>query len=157
MAKESGNKQLAQNRKARHDYFILETYEAGIELRGTEVKSIRSGRLNLKDSYARVEKGECWLQNVHISPYEAGNRFNVDPLRARRLLLHKREIMKLQSATKEKGLTLVPISFYLKDGLVKVELGIAQGKKMYDKRDDEADKAAKLESARASKLTNRYN
>ena len=156
MAKENEHKQMAQNRKAWHDYFILETYEAGIELKGTEVKSVRAGRVNLQDSYARVEKGQCWLLNVHISPYEAGNRFNVDPMRPRRLLMHKREILKLQSAIKEKGYTLVPLSFYLKDSLVKVELGIAQGKKQYDKRDDEAERSAKRVSARAVKEGQRY-
>ena len=156
MVKEKEHKQVAQNRKARHDYFILETYEAGIELKGTEVKSVRAGTVNLQDSYARVEKGQCMLMNVHISPYEAGNRFNVEPMRPRRLLLHKREILKLQSAIKEKGYTLVPLSFYLKDSLVKVELGVAQGKKLYDKRDDEADRSAKRESARAVKEGRRY-
>ena len=156
MAKENEHKQMAQNRKARHDYFILETYEAGIELKGTEVKSVRAGRVNLQESYARVDKGQCWLLNVHISPYEAGNRFNVDPMRPRRLLMHKREILKLQSAIKERGYTLVPLSFYLKDSLVKVELGVAQGKKQYDKRDDEAERSAKRVSARAVKEGQRY-
>ncbi len=135
MAKNADIKKIAQNRRARYDYFIDEIYEAGIALKGTEVKSIRAGKINLADGYARVEADGCLLYNVHISPYEAGNRYNVDPMRPRRLLLHKREIRKLGSAVREKGHTLIPLSVYLKGHLVKVELGLARGKKLYDKRE----------------------
>lgn len=134
---------IAKNKKARHDYFIEETYEAGIVLVGTEVKSIRQGKVNIKDGYARVENGEVFLYNVHISPYEQGNIFNKDPLRVRKLLLHKGEIRKLIGYVQQKGYTLIPLSFYLRDGLVKVELGIGVGKKNYDKRQDLAQKDAK--------------
>ena len=125
---------VSTNRKARHDYFIEETYEAGIALVGTEVKSIRQGKISIKDGYAQVENGEVFLYNVHISPYEQGNIFNRDPLRARKLLLHKNEIRKLIGYVQQKGYALVPLSFYLKDGLVKVELGVGIGKRKYDKR-----------------------
>lgn len=155
MVKEQDRKNLALNRKARHDYYIEETYETGIALKGTEVKSLREGSLNLQDGYARVEGGECFLYNVHISPYEAGNRYNVDPLRPRRLLLHKNEIRKLQSAIRERGYTLVPLAFYLKGHLVKVELGVARGKKLYDKRDAMAQESLKMEGARALKESRR--
>ncbi len=130
----TGRKVLATNRKARHDYFIEETYEAGIELKGTEVKSIRLGKINIRDGYARVENSEVFLHNVHISPYEQGNIFNVDPLRPRRLLLHKREIRKLIGYIQQKGYTLIALSAYLKNGRVKIELGVARGKADYDKR-----------------------
>ncbi|HHV54227.1 MAG TPA: SsrA-binding protein SmpB [Firmicutes bacterium] len=126
---------IAENRKARHDFFIEETIEAGIVLTGTEVKSIRLGRINLRDGYATIEKGEVFLRNVHISPYEHGNRFNPDPLRVRKLLLHRREILRLASRIKEKGYTLIPLAVYLRGGHVKVELALARGKKLYDKRE----------------------
>lgn len=135
-------KVIARNKKARHDYFIEETFEAGIVLTGTEVKSIRQGRVNLKDSYAMVENGEVFVNNMHISPYEQGNIYNVDPLRKRKLLLHKREISKLIGYTTQKGYTLVPLSLYIKNGKVKIELAVAKGKKLYDKRDDIAKKDA---------------
>ncbi|GAB6087460.1 SsrA-binding protein SmpB [Alkaliphilus crotonatoxidans] len=135
-------KTIANNKKARHDYFIEESFEAGIELKGTEVKSIRMGRINIKDGYARVENSEVFLYNTHISPYEKGNIFNVDPLRPRKLLLHKAEIRKLIGYVQQKGYTLVPLSIYLKRGLIKVQLGVAIGKKNYDKRQDIAKKDA---------------
>jgi len=140
--KKEGVKVLAKNRKARHDYHIIETIEAGIVLKGTEVKSIRQGKLNIKDSYATIDNEEVYINNMHISPYEQGNIFNVDPLRKRKLLLHKREIRKLKQALMEKGLTLIPLSVYLKNGKVKVELATARGKKLYDKREDIAKKEA---------------
>ncbi|SNT22373.1 SsrA-binding protein [Anaerovirgula multivorans] len=137
-----GRKILATNKKARHDYFIEETYEAGIELKGTEVKSIRQGKINIRDGYARVENSEVFLNNVHISPYEQGNIFNVDPLRVRKLLLHKREIRKLIGYVQQKGYTLVALSVYLSNGRVKIELGVARGKAEYDKRQTIAKKDA---------------
>lgn len=140
--KKLGTKVMATNRKARYEFFIEETMEAGLVLTGTEVKSIRQGKLNIKDSYASVENGEVYLSNLHISPYEQGNIYNVDPLRKRKLLLHKREIRKLFTSTTQKGFTLIPLSIYIKDGLVKVELATAKGKKLYDKRDDIAKKDA---------------
>lgn len=134
---------LANNKKARHDYFIEEVYEAGIVLTGTEIKSMRQGRVNLKESYARIEAGEVIIYNMHISPYEQGNRYNTDPLRPRKLLLHKQEIRKLIGYTTQKGLTLVPLQVYLNGrGLVKMELAVARGKKLYDKREDMAKKDA---------------
>ena len=136
-----GGKTLATNKKARHDYFIDETYEAGIALAGTEVKSMRMGKVNLKDSYAQVKNVEVFVQNMHISPYEKGNIFNRDPVRPRKLLLHKREIMKLNGQVQQKGLALIPLSVYLKNGKVKLELGLARGKKLYDKREDLKKKA----------------
>ena len=148
----AGTKVLATNRKARHEYFIKETYECGIELKGTEVKSIRNGRLNLTDGYASVDNSEVFLKQVHISPYEQGNRFNVDPLRTRKLLLHKYEIRKLIGATTIKGYSLIPLSVYLKNGKVKVELALAKGKKLYDKRQDIAKKDAQRSEERAMKL-----
>ena len=136
-------KLLSQNKKARHDYFIEDTYECGIALTGTEIKSARQGKINLKDSYARVKDGEVMVYNMHISPYEQGNRFNVDSKRPRKLLLHKREIRKLIGYTSQDGLTLVPLRVYLNDrGLAKLELAVARGKKNYDKRDDMAKKDA---------------
>lgn len=128
-------KVMAQNRKARHDYFIEETYEAGIALKGTEVKSIRGGKINLKDGYAKVENSEVFLYNVHISPYEQGNIFNTDPMRVRKLLLHKREIRKLIGYVQQKGYSLIPLRAYLKHGKVKIELAVARGKAQYDKRE----------------------
>lgn len=142
-------KVVAQNKKAYHDYFIEDTYEAGIVLQGTEIKSIRAGRVNLKDSYARVEKGEVFLHNMHISPYEQGNRYNHDPLRTRKLLLHKKEISKLLGITKEQGYSLVPLKIYLKNGYAKVLIGLAKGKKNYDKREDLKQKEAKRDIERA--------
>lgn len=141
-------KTLAENRKARHDYFIEESFEAGIELFGTEVKSVKLGKANLKDSYAEVKNGEVYLNNLHISPYEKGNIFNKDPLRPRRLLLHKEQIRRLAGLVAQQGLTLVPLSLYQVRGLVKVQLAIAKGKKLYDKRDDIAKKDAKREVER---------
>ena len=126
---------LAQNKKARHDYQILETLEAGLVLTGTEIKSVRERRINLKDGFAQIHNGEAWLMNVHISEYTQGNRFNHDPLRARKLLLHKKEIQKLTGQTSEKGITIVPLKVYLKHGFAKVLLGIAKGKHDYDKRE----------------------
>ena len=148
----AGTKTLATNRKARHEYFIEETYECGIELKGTEVKSIRQGKVNLTDGYASVDNSEVFLKQVHISPYEQGNRFNVDPLRTRKLLLHKYEIRKLIGATTIKGYSLIPLSVYLKNGKVKVELALAKGKKLYDKRQDIAKKDAQRSEERAMKL-----
>ena len=133
---------IAENRKAYHDYFIEERFEAGIELAGTEVKSIRQRQVNLADSYAVIKDGELWLQAMHISPYEQGNRFNRDPMRSRRLLMHKREIVRLHGVTRQKGLTLVPTKLYFKNGRVKVEISLARGKKNYDKRDTEARRQA---------------
>lgn len=136
-------KLLANNKKARHDYFIEDVYEAGIALTGTEIKSLRQGRVNLKESYAKIENGELFIYSMHISPYEQGNRYNVDPLRTRKLLLHKQEIRKLIGYTTQKGLTIVPLQIYLNGrGLVKVEVAVARGKKLYDKRDDMAKKDA---------------
>ena len=142
MVKENNGKPIADNRKAYHDYTIGERLEAGIELAGTEVKSIRQGKVNLSDSYAAVNGGELWLYGMHISPYEQGNRFNKDPLRTRRLLMHKREILRLYGIVRQEGLTLVPTRLYFKHGRVKVEIGVARGKKNYDKRDSEARKQA---------------
>lgn len=144
-----GIKVVAQNKKARHDYEIEETYEAGLVLTGTEIKSIRRGKVNLRDSYARIKDGEVFLLNMHISPYEQGNRFNHDPLRTRKLLLHKREINKLIGLTKEKGYTLVPLKIYLKNGLAKVDLAVAKGKKLYDKREAMKKRDAQREIERA--------
>lgn len=141
MSKESG-KIIAENRKARHDYFVEEVYEAGIELFGTEVKSIRSGNCNLKDSYCEVDRGELFALGVHISPYEQGNIFNREPLRPKRLLMHKREIMKLTGLTAREGYTLVPLSLYFKGSRVKMAIGLCKGKKLYDKRDSIAKRDA---------------
>lgn len=151
MAKETGNKTLVENRKARHDYFIEEAMEAGIELVGTEVKSIRAGKANLKDSYAEVRNGELFIRNMHISHYEQGNQFNVDPLRSRKLLLHKEQINKLIGFTAQKGFTLVPLSLYLKNTKVKVNLGVVRGKKDYDKRDAMLERDAKRDMDRQMK------
>jgi SsrA-binding protein len=140
------NKVLATNREAYHNYHILETHECGIALTGTEVKSIREGRCNLKDSYAQVRNGEAWLFNAHISPYSHGNRENHDPTRTRKLLLHKREIERLIGKAQEKGLTLVPTRMYLKNGRVKLELAVAKGKKLFDKRETEKRREADREA-----------
>jgi len=142
---------ITENRKARHDYHIVETFEAGMELKGTEVKSLRLGKANLKDSYAQVENGELFLFNMHISPYEQGNRYNVDPVRKRKLLMHKKEIMRLLGKTKEKGLTLVPLKVYFTHGRAKVELALAQGKRLYDKRQVAAEKSARRDIEKAMK------
>jgi len=147
----SGIKYIAENRKARHDYFIHDTYEAGIALTGTEVKSLRRGRVNVKDSFCRLEGGEVWLEAMHISPYEQGNRFNHDPLRTRKLLLHKYEILKLIGKVKEKGYTLIPLNLYFKKGRVKVTVALVTGKKLYDKRQASAEKEAKREMDRRLK------
>ncbi|MFJ7745173.1 SsrA-binding protein SmpB [Peribacillus sp. NPDC097295] len=148
MPKGSG-KQLAQNKKAYHDFFIEQTFEAGIVLKGTEIKAIRAARLNLKDAFAKIENGEIYLYNMHISPYEQGNQFNHDPLRTRKLLLHKKEISKLIGETKETGYTIVPLKMYLKNGFAKVLIGLGKGKKQYDKRDDLKKKEAKRDIERA--------
>ena len=151
-----GVKVLVQNRKARHDYHVEKTLEVGIVLQGTEVKSIRAGKANLKDSYASVENGELFLYNMHISPYEQGNRFNHDPLRVRKLLAHKRELRQLIGLTQQKGFTLIPLKMYLSKGFVKLELALAKGKKLYDKRDDLAEKSAKREMERAFREKQKY-
>ena len=145
MAKKSGMKLIANNKKAYHDYFILETYEAGIALHGTEVKSLRMGKCSIKEAFIRVENEEVYVYGMHISPYEKGNVFNTDPLRPKKLLMHKAEIRKLQQQVAQKGLALVPLSVYLKDGRMKLELGLCKGKKLYDKRDDMAARDAKRE------------
>lgn len=142
---------VAQNKKARHDYFVLETYEAGIELFGTEVKSIRKGRINLKDSWCSIDKGEIFVKGMHISPYEQGNIFNRDPMRVRKLLMHKREINRLFGVTKQQGLTLIPLSVYFLKGRAKLEVGLCKGKKIYDKREDMAKKDAQRDMERAFK------
>lgn len=144
-------KNIIENRKAHHEYIFLETLEAGIELKGTEVKSLRAGKGNLNDAFARIENGECWLYNLHISPYDFGNRNNHDELRERRLLLHKKEIAKLHAKLKEKGLTLIPKRLYFVGNLVKVELALAKGKKLFDKRESAAAKDAKRQMDRAFK------
>lgn len=149
MQVKSGIKVVAENRKARHDYFIHESYEAGMVLTGTEVKSLRAGKANLRDSYARIENAEMMLHNVHISPYDQGNRFNQEPLRTRKLLMHKKEITKLLGQTQGKGYTLVPLKIYFTRGRAKVQIGLATGKKDYDKRQDLATRDAKREVDRA--------
>ncbi|MGL5869908.1 MAG: SsrA-binding protein SmpB [Clostridium chrysemydis] len=156
MARKKDVNSLAENRKARHDYFIEEAIEAGLVLVGTEVKSIREGRANLKDCYAEVRNGEIFIRGMHISPYEQGNIFNVDPLRDRKLLLHKQEIGRLAGLVSREGLTLVPLKLYLKGGRVKVALGICKGKKNYDKRDSLLEKAHKRDVERELKNRNRY-
>ncbi len=134
---------IARNKKAYHDYFVLETYEAGIELFGTEIKSIRAGRVNLKDSFCAVDNGEMFAIGMHVSPYEQGNRFNRDPLRKKRLLLHKKEIMKLFGESQQQGLSIIPLEVYIVNGRAKLEIGLCKGKKLYDKRADEAKKTAR--------------
>lgn len=153
MAK-TGVKLIANNKKAYHDYFILETYEAGISLAGTEVKSMRMGKCSIKESFIRIENGEVFVYGMHISPYEKGNIFNKDPLQVRKLLLHRQEINKLLGKMKEKGMTLVPLKVYLKGSLVKVEIGLAKGKKLYDKRADIAKKDQAREAQRDFKIRN---
>lgn len=149
MARAKGIKPMAQNKKAFHDYFIEERLECGMELKGTEVKSMRQGRMNLKESFAIVKDGEVLVCGMHISPYEQGNIFNTDPMRPKKLLLHKAEIRKLQQLVQRKGYTLIPLQLYLKDGRVKLELGVCMGKQLHDKRAAAADQAAKMEAARA--------
>jgi len=144
-------KELQRNKKAWHDYYIEDTYEAGIELFGTEVKSVRLGRLNLKDSYIMIERGQAFIYGMHISPYEKGNIFNKDPMRPKRLLLHKNEIRKLNANVMQQGYSIVPLKVYLKQGLVKVEIALAKGKKAYDKRDAQAKKDAQREIERMLK------
>ena len=150
-----GTKLITENRQARHEYFVLERFEAGIELTGTEVKSIRQGSVNLKDSWCSIENGELFIKQMHISPYEKGNIFNRDPLRVRRLLMHKAEIHRLFGRIRQDGLTLVPLSLYFKDSRVKVELGLCKGKKLYDKRADAAKRDAKRTIDRALKERSR--
>ncbi len=142
MAKNEGIKPVAQNKKAYHEYFVLEKYEAGIELFGTEVKSIRQGKVNLKDSWCSIKDGEIFVNGMHISPYEQGNIFNRDPMRAKRLLLHKKEIRQLFAKTKQEGLTVIPLTLYFKNGRAKLEIGLCKGKKLYDKREVAAKKEA---------------
>lgn len=151
---QKGVKVIAQNRRALHDYFVLETWEAGLELRGTEVKSLRLGKCNLKDCYAMVKDGEMFVQGMHISPYENGSYFNTDPLRPKRLLMHKQEIRKAQQAVMQQGLALIPLSVYLKDGRMKLELALCKGKKLYDKRDDMARRDAQRDIERSMREKN---
>ena len=142
---------IVKNKKARHDYHILDTFEAGLVLQGSEVKSIRQGKVNLKESYIKNRNNELWITGMHVTPYEQGNIFNPEPLRDRKLLMHSREIERLRKSTDEKGLTIVPLSLYLKDGRVKVEIALAKGKHIYDKRQDNAEKDARREMDRARK------
>ena len=144
-----GVKVIAQNRRARHDYFVLETWEAGIELKGTEVKSIRLGKCNLKDSYGAVKSGELFVYGMHISPYEKGSYFNTDPMRPKRLLMHKAEIRKCHQSVMQQSLALIPLNVYLKDGRMKLELALCKGKKLYDKRDDMAKRDAQRDIERS--------
>lgn len=150
----TGIRLIANNKKAYHDYFILEKYEAGIVLHGTEVKSLRMGKCSVKEAFIRIENGEMFIYGMHISPYEKGNIFNKDPLRVRKLLLHKKEIDKIFGKMREKGITVVPLQVYFKNSLVKVEIGLAKGKKLYDKRDDIAKKDQKREVQREFKIRN---
>ncbi len=147
-------KLIANNKKAYHDFFILDTYEAGIALHGTEVKSLRMGKCSIKESFIRIDNGEVFIYGMHVSPYEKGNIFNKDPLRVKKLLLHKSEINKLLGKIKEKGMSIVPLKVYLKGSLVKVEIGLAKGKKLYDKRDDIAKKDQQREAQRDFKIRN---
>jgi len=156
MAKKETQKLIANNKKAYHDYFIDETYEAGIALHGTEVKSMRMGKCSIKESFVRIENGEVFVYGMHVSPYEKGNIFNKDPLRIKKLLLHKYEINKLQGKIKEKGYTLVPLQVYFKEGKAKVEIGLARGKKLYDKREDIAKKDQRREAEKEFKIKNLY-
>lgn len=156
MAKEKGSRLIANNKKAYHDYFIEETYEAGIALHGTEVKSLRMGKCSIKESFVRIENEEVYIYGMHISPYEKGNIFNRDPLRVKKLLLHKSEIRKMKGKIAEKGYTLVPLKVYFNRSLVKVEIGLAKGKKLYDKRQDIAKKDQRREVERDFKVRNLY-
>ena len=152
--KKNGNKTIAENRKAFHDYFIEESYEAGIALCGTEVKALRQGGVNLKDAWCSVVEGELYVNGMHISPYDKGNIFNRDPLRVRKLLMHKREIMRLLGVTKQAGYSLIPLSLYFKGSRVKVQVGLCRGKKLYDKREDAAKRDMKREAQRGLKEFN---
>ncbi len=154
MAKKETQKLIANNKKAYHDYFIDETYETGVALHGTEVKSMRMGKCSIKESFVRIENGEVFVYGMHVSPYEKGNIFNKDPLRVKKLLMHRYEINKLEGKIKEKGYTLVPLQVYFKDGKVKVEIGLARGKKLYDKRESIAKKDARREAQREFKVKN---
>ena len=151
MPKQTGTKQIASNRKAFHDYFVLDRFEAGIELAGTEVKSLRAGTVNMKDCYCTIKNSELFVRSLHISPYEKGNIFNKDPVRPRRLLMHKREIVKLNARVMQDGVALIPLSLYFKDSRVKVELGLCKGKKLYDKRKDDAKREAARDIERTLK------
>lgn len=151
MPREKGTKQVSANKKAFHDYYVLERYEAGIELFGTEVKSIRAGQVNLKDSYCTIKDGQLLARGLHISPYDKGGIFNRDPMRPKRLLMHKKEIAKLSAKVSQDGLALIPLSLYLKDSLVKVELGLCKGKKLYDKRNAAAEREAERDMDRMRK------
>ncbi|MCI5741056.1 MAG: SsrA-binding protein SmpB [Lachnospiraceae bacterium] len=155
MAKEN-SKLIANNKKARHDYFLEETYEAGIALHGTEVKSLRMGKCSIKESFIRIENGEMMIYGMHVSPYEKGNIFNKDPMRPKKLLMHRAEIRKLQGKLAEQGYTLVPVQVYFKGGLVKVQVALAKGKKLYDKRQDIAKKDQRREAEREFKVKNLY-
>ena len=155
--KNNGIKIIAQNKKAYHDYFVLEKFECGIELFGTEVKSIRGGNVNLKDSYCYVKGGQIFATGVHVKPYEQGNIFNRDPDREKRLLMHKWEILKLSGKVNQEGLTLIPLSLYFNKSLVKLELGLCKGKKLYDKREDDAKKRAERDIDRAEKSNGKYS
>ena len=156
LADKHGIKTIAQNKKARYEYFIIETYETGIELLGTEVKSIRQGKVNISDAYASIDNGEVFLKQMNISPYEHGNIFNRDPMRVRKLLMHKAEIRKLIGQIKLQGYSLIPLSVYMKGSLVKVSLALCKGKKLYDKREDIAKRDAKRSADRAMKARNNY-
>ena len=153
-AKQKGVKEITANRKAFHEYFVLERFEAGIELAGTEVKSIRGGNVNLKDAFCTIKNGELFIRGMHISPYEHGNIFNKDPVRPRRLLMHKREILKLNARVMQDGVALIPLSLYFKGSRVKLELGLCKGKKLHDKRDSEADRQSKRDIDRMMKERN---
>jgi len=157
LPKQQGVKVIAQNKKARHDYFVEESFEAGLALRGTEVKSMRQGRVNLKESYVQAQNGELFAYGMHISPYEQGNLFNADPLRPKKLLMHKREIRRLAAEVKRQGYSLIPLQIYLKDGRMKLELGMCKGKKTYDKRDDMAERDAKRNIERALRGQGKYD
>jgi SsrA-binding protein len=155
MAKGQGNV-VARNRKAHHDYAIEETIEAGVVLQGTEIKSVRNGKVQLRDAYVQIRNNEAWILNMHISPYEQGNRFNHDPIRSRKLLLHKRQIRQLIGKSKEQGYAIIPINMYIKDGFAKILIGIGKGKKNYDKREDLKQKEAKREMDRVVKAKQQY-
>ena len=154
MGKGAGNRMVANNKKAYHDYFIEDKYEAGVALAGTEVKSLRMGKCSIKESFVKIERGEVFIYGMHISPYEKGNIFNKDPLRVKKLLLHREEIRKMERKIAEKGLTLVPLQVYFKGSLVKVEIAVARGKKLYDKRQDIAKKDQKREAEKEFKIRN---
>ena len=156
MGKGAGNRMVANNKKAYHDYFIEDKYEAGVALAGTEVKSLRMGKCSIKESFVKIERGEVFIYGMHISPYEKGNIFNKDPLRVKKLLLHREEIRKMERKIAEKGLTLVPLQVYFKGRLVKVEIAVARGKKLYDKRQDIAKKDQKREAQRELKEKSRW-